>query len=331
MLAMLTGASGAGGVFAGIIGILGTLGIATDAWQCLVVVPMTWTTRVTGGDYLLGMTSFAPGHQALGAVSLVLLVTCGLGPVGRRRGRGVLLVPLLLHAGGVILVPAVYFQYFQLAMPIAAVLAGGATVRALGRRRQGRSWTTVLIPLLAALWTLAGLVIRDRAEPTPYQVLDSGSAIAMLVLVPLVGMPRRNWLPKMVMAIALLPAVGRIAIMHAYWPNGQQRAVLSWVDRAVPPTEAVLDGFTGLGCLRPQVGYFGWLNEHTLPMAYNREPVGELLARTKPGLVVIDAYLMRTEIESVIVESHEYIPVSGATSMPARMYLRWDLVAKAGP
>ena len=78
----------------------------------------------------------------------------------------------------------------------------------------------------------------------------------------------------------------------------------------------VLDGFSGLGCLRPHAGYWWWINHHSLPLMRKEgalQDVVELVRRKTPSVVIFDDGVRRVGggIESLLILGYEQVPFPG--------------------
>lgn len=308
-----------------------------DAYRCLIVTPMSWPVRTHGGDYLFGRTSWAPGHVALAVVGLGLAAARAFRDPRLADGSLVLLAAVAFHLAGLFLIPAVYFQYYMLAVPLAAVLAVGAVWPVLAptpapspeppedaarRRRlsQGAAFLAAAYLFGAYLWRY------DVGWPKdPYAVVDAlaiAAAVTVLLAAPFVG--SRRAIASALLVALLLSALGRLAVPHHYWPNQRQREIVQWVVDVVPPDQSVLDGFQGYGFLRPHAAYWSWINEHTIPMIDQREAWPELariVTDGEPALVIHDEYLRRRIPPELL--ARRYVRVGGD------FWLRRDLVHRA--
>jgi 4-amino-4-deoxy-L-arabinose transferase-like glycosyltransferase len=320
-------------------GALARQGALADAYRCLIETPMAWPIRTHGGDYLFGRTSWAPGHLALAVVGLGLAGSSALRDPRRPDGGVVLLTAVAFHAAGLLVIPAVYFQYYMLAVPLAAVVAVGAVWSALSptpapspessedgpfprRRPQAAALLAASYLLGAYLWRYSAGWPRD-----PYAAGDAvclGGAVVVLLAVAVVG-PRRA-IPSAVLAALLASALGRLAVPHFYWPNQRQRELVQWVIDVVPPDQSVLDGFQGYGFLRPHASYWSWINEHTIPLIDQEGAWPELariVADGEPALVIHDENLRRRISPNLL--ARRYVRVGGD------FWLRRDLVDRAAP
>lgn len=335
--AMLLGVSAPWAVAASVFAWQGALG---DAWRCVVVAPITWPVGTFGGDYVWGMTSWAPGHQVLGIVGVAL---CVLGSHrGLRRGRGevVLFAAIVFHSAGLLVARAVYFQFYMLALPIAAVLVTGEIGRALRlERRNQRGPITLGIGIFAFGWFCWGAWRRgdgrwlDGNGPNnPYEWLDAVSiGLAPVLLITALVLRSGKWGAFAMAIVLFLPALGRVAIPHVFWPNRDQIAVLEFVQKAVPSDQTILDGFTGFGAFRPHAWYWFWVNEHTLAMirsAKEADVPSRLARQGKPALIIVDASL--AELLSPEDLRVHYVAIRGGQRRPFVLYLRRDL-AEEGP
>ena len=354
-------------VLAVVMGVLYQQHALEDAYLCLFERPLTWPTKTRGPDVLFGRNSWAPGHQAAAIVALMSLIVTGL-TVGRhrgrkskktgegasphsyplthtlphprkgvvrsspvtRRGRLAIVLPLITHGFGILLTPAIYFQFYMLAIPLLAVLIAGEWTRiwqVIRHSRYGSSLGWMLGTAMVA-WFAAGVFLLPRGPVSLFSFDLAGVVILPVAVIIGFFRPRAG---ALVLGIALItPAVGRVVIPHFYWPNHLQREDIELVDRLVKPNEMVLDGFTGIGCLRPHVNYWWWINEHTIPMMRDRGDDAEIfsaVAQGKPAVVLFDENLRSLGgIEQLL--GRQYVPLRFNERRPYFILLRRDLMSR---
>jgi hypothetical protein len=305
----------AGGCFFGAGGL--------DAFlQRTLVTPFTWPPHVKNPDEFLlhrlgNVIHWAPGHLAI----LTAAFAFGFSRMWNRkrlqRGEFVLWCGLLGHLVGVFFVPA-YLQYHLIGAPIAA--AWVAAVMPLGLRRNP-TWLagTVLFFFLA-------LAFPRREELTrlafyPYSAIDATAICSVgfislaLVLFARRSRRLRTGLQTLLLAAAFAPGVSRYVIYHRLWAAGEtQRDELRAFARMAPGP--VLDGFTGLGCLRPHASYWWWINHHSLPLMRREgalQDVVEIVRKRQPSVVIPDGGVERVGggIIHLLFEGYDLIEFRG--------------------
>lgn len=299
------------------------LGAADDWFRCQVVYPLTWKMREPFTDFFTGAPWWSPVHLGLGVFGLVRGL-CGLFAAERRAaGEPILTLGCTCHWLSLPLLPAAFLQYYLLALPLLAVLAAGAIETScvkgwtLGRRHWLRRAANPLVFALLAF--AAGIALRwhelrwvgsalygslqqatlgpllSLPKPALYTEIDllSAALLGVGILTWIFG--RRLGVALLWLAICL-PGIGRDIVPHFYWSNQGQLADLRTVLRAAGPDEPVLDGFSGLGCLRPHAFYWWWINRHTVALLTAEGKLSQLeavIAARKPGLIIFDDELYR--------------------------------------
>jgi 4-amino-4-deoxy-L-arabinose transferase-like glycosyltransferase len=294
-----------------------------DFARCIVWHPLTWPRDVhdSAADLrvqLLSSKDWAPGHQGLAALALI----CGLGRLPKRsaliRGEAITLLGVTTHLVSAITAPAAYLQHYLVALPLLAVLAGGTVVRlsiASRRIRRARGFARrrfLLLPVIAATgalgiglvvpttahdeprWRRLGAIAGDIPAPTddPYGWVDR-TGVGFVVLAGAATIVHRRVGAGFVWLALFIPSLGRVLIPHQYWSNELQLSDLRQVHEAVPANGRVLDGFTGLGCLRPHVGYWWWINDYSTRLMgeTGMYQVIHALSSGIPDAVLYDRYL----------------------------------------
>jgi len=298
-----------------------------------LATPATWPPHVRNADEsvihrLSNAVSWAPGHlAALAAAAAIGLMRLCRG-ASRRRGEGILWCGLVAHLAGAPFVPA-YLQYYLLVAPIAALLIGEETVVILRRYPALLVGCAVVAFGLAAVPRLREFTVGIQSlVPTtsapsinPYAVVDLATMVVIAVAVfgfavALFRRTRREtkWATFIIAAALMGPGVGRYVIYHCYWQGAErQRQDLAAFGEVSPGP--VLDGFSGLGCLRPHVGYWWWINHHSMPLIRKEGRMPEVLeavrART-PAVIVYDEDLRRVPgLEPLLLQSYDPTPFRG--------------------
>lgn len=353
-----------GGAFVGIVvmGVLIKEGALRDAYLCLFERLATWPTKTRGPNVLFGMNSWAPGHQAAVIIAVVSSIVIGMSVRARgwkerksgegasphsyplthtlphprkgvvrwtplvRRGRLAVVLPIITHLFGILITPAIYFQFYMLVIPHLAVFTAGEWVRlwhAVGHSpSKNRIAWLIVVSMIACFGASIFLLPRGPVSLTGFDlaalILIGASALLWFVL------PR---LTVILLVIALaVPSLGRIAIPHFFWPNMIQKHDVALVNQLVHENEQVLDGFTGMGCLRPHLNYWWWINEHTIPMMHasgDDAVIMNEVASGKPAMVLFDDNLRSLGIEQLL--ARHYVPLPLKERRPYFILLRRDL------
>lgn len=323
-----------------VLGVLATQEALTDAYECMILLPITWPA-VGGANPILSRTSWAPLHYFLFATGEFLALLSCLRRSARARGVPMVLVPTLLHGVGSVVSPTTYLQYYVLAVPLVAVAAAGEWSRRIAvRQRQARSldsgrwWVLVAMAIflpigIAGFVLLFGGTLSPEQFRNPYYAADA-FAILLLGGTAILGLllPRLGRSRAVVLLLAFaLPSVSRVLIPNVYWSNRPQIAELRRVQQMVPVGETIVDGFTGLGALRPHADYWWWINEHTIPMMRaegDDQRLTMLVVEGKPALILYDHYLRDLGSLDPFLDRH-YRPVLTGTQRPYLFLLRRDL------
>src|SRR4029079_16507854 len=105
---------------------------------------------------------------------------------------------------------------------------------------------------------------------------------------------RRRWAATLFL-VSLGPGFGRYVDYHLFWTAADKQRQEITTFGELPPGPA-LDGFSGLGCLRPHTGCWWWINHHSLPLMRMEgavQGVLELVRSKTPVVVVFDENLRR--------------------------------------
>ena len=205
-----------------------------------------------------------------------------------------MVLPIITHGVGILMTPAIYFQFYMLAIPLLAVLTAGEWSRAWHYLRQSARgfWRGWIIAVTVVCWFTLGMFLLPRG---PVSLAGFDLAAIVVIFLGLVVSIFRPRIAALILGIALvIPSVGRITLQHFFWPNRIQREDIELVDRLVLPSETILDGFTGMGCLRPHLNYWWWINEHTIPMMRATGEDSLVLnevAQGKPAVILFDQNL----------------------------------------
>lgn len=285
-----------------------------------LVTPATWPPHAKNFDEsmlfrLSYPMSWAPGHLGVLAIILALGLSRLFRGVDWRNGRAIIWCGVVVHLLGAAFAPA-YLQYYLLVAPLAAILVGEFTLPML--RLHGRRLASMM-----ALWYFAatGLRFQDfRAiNANPYVILDI--VVSVAVIVSAVGLLwarfGRNsaWQSRLattLLVVSLAPGIGRYAIYHFFWNAAEEQRQELTAFGELPPGPA-LDGFSGLGCLRPHVGYWWWINHHSLPLMRKEgavQGVLELVRSRTPSVVVFDEDLrkMGAGLDGLLVLHYDQVP-----------------------
>jgi hypothetical protein len=170
-----------------------------------------------------------------------------------------------------------------------------------------------------------GLSLRWKEfQTTPrhlYSLLDGWVAVALfaaglaLLAARLFGRAtmRRRFATALIL-LSFAPGFGRYVVYHSFW-NAAERQRQDLVRFGELSPGPVLDGFTGLGCLRPHAGYWWWINHHSLPLMRKEGAlpnVLELIRERIPSVIVFDDGVRRIGgVEPLLLLGYEQIPFPG--------------------
>lgn len=284
-----------------------------DLIRCMVLYPLRWphdpqgeATPLVSLWRMMSRTQFAPGHYGLFAYA-ALALPVSFWKRGDRR-LGPVVFGVCAHFLALPLVPAVYLQHYLLAAPLAAVMVGSIGVFS-GREEETEQRTRALVPLGSLIFAISFFVFGVWLQwthlrpffdgfPNWQRIVYSNLDAICLTLLPvgtLVWLVLRQKGAVILWLVLLLPGIGRAVIPHWYWPtNRSQFEELAVIDKAVAPDEKVLDGFSGLGCLRPHAYYYWWINQHSIPLMKQEralEPLRQIILAGEPALIILDPNL----------------------------------------
>ena len=290
--------------------------------QRTLITPLTWPSHPKNADEFLlhrlgNVISWAPGHLAVLAAAIAIGFRRLWNVRRLRSGEAIAWCGLLGHLLGASFVPA-YLQYYLLAAPIAAVLVATASPAFFNMRPIVVGSLVLLAFVIAAVPRFAEL---KSLAFNPISTIDlaSISMLTLMVAIALIGVCRtralRLVLVSSILAAAFAPGLGRYVVYHRYWAaaDRQRQDLIAFGE--LPPGP-VLDGFSGLGCLRPHASYWWWINHHSLPLMRKEgalQGVLELVRRRVPAIVVIDDGVERVGggIVQLLYEGYDLIEFRG--------------------
>ena len=279
-------------------------------WSSAVVLNSRWVARrwPTGEAFIV---------LAYGG-SLWVLGFAGLAGVARQLYSGATipawaLTPALYLGAllvGTIALPVVWYEYFVLIGPFAAIVAGIVATdlaRVAGlidgepvllRRNV---WLPPLILGMLIVVTLLQLVLRltnDHYSPTwsLYEFLGIAAFGGVLLFAA-----KRAWGSKRYRRVAcaglallsLLPVADQLSWLRRSG-NVEQRRAIEFVQQNVGPHEAVFDGYSGYGAFRPHAYEYWFLHDEMLLMLSEAERTTNVIDRLHdPSVraVVRDIYM----------------------------------------
>jgi 4-amino-4-deoxy-L-arabinose transferase-like glycosyltransferase len=231
------------------------------------------------------------GTAALGLAGLCV-AAAGLRSLDA-RGRGEA-APVLVCAAlllGIRLMPVIWLQYYLLFLPFLAVFGAGLLMQLIGPapvRRQVRVATASA--LVAAVLTALALQGRTALRSglttlpgVPFAVLCPAAVAALW------ARWRRHAVLVLMVALALLPVSK--AIRTGTFNNAKQLTAISHVLANSSPSDAVFDGWSGYGVLRPHAYYYFFLHyelQANLSEEQRGRDVVAALERRRPKFVVHD-------------------------------------------
>jgi hypothetical protein len=285
-----------------------------------LVTPLTWPPHQKNADEFLvhrltNFVSWAPGHLAILAAALLTALVRLRSRQRRRLGSPVLVCGLVAHLIGAFFVPP-YLQYSLIACPVAAVLVA-REFPPLWRRSPIVVAGLIALGFIAAAWPRWDELIHLRRSFTsPLDVISTGAVLVSAMLVVVAGV-FRQWRVRTFFAVVLLPAalapgVGRYVGYHLFWADAvKQRETLGAFGEIT--SGPVMDGFTGLGCLRPHAGYWWWINHHSLPLIRKEgalPSILETIQSRRPDVIIVDEGVQKLDANILSVLPAGYDQVS---------------------
>lgn len=319
-----------------------------DLVRCVLAYPLQWPADVPDDAarplaHFWGVKDSSPIHLGLGFLGLAGGL-CRL-PVqsSRRRGEAVVTLGCLVHLLSLAVMPTVYLQYYIVALPMLASVAAGIacglweSARPRFAAAPHAGWRWVPLATAAGAWVV-GTIGHSKAllqaalqgwPIHPYLLVDLAAAALVIVAVLTIVLRIALGVRLLWSGLALV-ALGRIAIPHVLWSGAAQRADLALVNRLVAPDQRVLDGFTGLGCLRPHALYWWWINQHSLRLMDRLGSVAEVeraIAAGTPALVIVDEHIqtLGPPVRSALLARYRPLP-HRLQSSGAVLFMRNDLM-----
>lgn len=324
------GRSAAEAVFYGVVGFLVPWLLAAGwfhycgglsaFFERTLFTPLTWPSHQKNADEFLlhrltNFVSWAPGHLAV-FTATVLAGFIRMRSVRRRAdGSPVLVCGLIAHLIGAFIVPP-YLQYSLIACPIAAALIA-REFPALWRRSPTLVAGLIAGGFMAAAWPRWDELIHVRRSFISYlDVVTTGAVLLSALMVVVAGLFHRKAAKKIFSVILLVaafaPGVGRLVGYHLFWSHAAaQRQELAAFGEISPGP--VMDGFTGLGCLRPHVGYWWWINHHSLPLIRKEgalPSIIEAIRNRSPDVIIVDEGVQKLDANILPLLSAGYDQVS---------------------
>jgi hypothetical protein len=345
---LLAGSIGFAVVWSAIWGAFAIGAAGDDFLRCVLLYPLEWPADVPDPaarplDHLWGIKDWSPIHLGLAVLGLGITLSRLRLRRSRRRGEPVATLGCAVHLLSLAVMPTVYLQYYLLALPLLASVSAGIacglweSARPRFARASRRVWRAIPLAAATGTWALgtashAPALLHAIAQGWPmhpYLVIDMASAGLALAGVWLIAFRTAVGARLLWTGLALV-CVGRIAIPHFYWSGAAQRADLAVVERLVPPGQMVLDGFTGLGCLKPHALYWWWINEHSLRLMQRVGGIATVehsIAAGEPALVIFDEHLqtLGPSLQSALLARYRPTP-HRLRSSGAVLFMRNDLM-----
>jgi hypothetical protein len=311
-------------------------GALGDSFRCLVYYPLNWNTHAFYYGHLLGPIGGAPLQVGSALFGLFVLVPIAARARARwkRRAIAVPFMASLFHLAGLLLLPATYLQYYLIALPLLAALTMvivpsiRISLRAGGRTDPTIAKAAVISCALAFL--IDTILWATSYRRVTFENCDMAS-LGLLIIGGLLFLRHNNAAIAVCWFALLTPSLGRIAReFDIHNKNDGQKAKIRFINELVKENEFVLDGFSGVACLRPHAFYWWWINEHTIPIIV-REGKLQALQRCvidgKPALIVYDSELAKLNTLLVPAMTAGYRPtVRQPDQNSFLLLLRKDLV-----
>lgn len=292
---------------AGVVGIVAVtfayLGGAISAafWENAVVLNVRWTAR----RWPLGEAFMIASYGA------AIWTLAGLGLLRAAARAGERLVPplaalyVLAMAGGIVVTPVVWYEYFVEMGPFVAILAAWLLAEAIAAAERSGPvvppwvrWTGLAVGAA----TILSLGLRSWSDHYSPLLSWPGLVTAVVGTAVAVGATVATWRRRQVEwaavaaagAIVVLPVVLETEWFHRLG-NAQQRSGVQFVLEHSAPTDAVFDGYSGFGVFRPHAYRYWFLHDEVLAMLRATPPgpdaeIATALRQPAVRLVVVDPY-----------------------------------------
>jgi Dolichyl-phosphate-mannose-protein mannosyltransferase len=288
--------------------LFGIAGAAGTFWDSTWGLLWRWSVRSSRWDYLRPtLLGDLPVWIAAGIELICRLRKPRAEPAASRGDSTPLSITVLLCLFSIPFVKATYPQFYLLWMPFLAILAGTRIARFW--EREGSRAEAVWIGLAALLLGAVHFGLWHRAAGSqlagPFPRLTALSTMAWIVPAAIVTLTGTILLlcgtRRFLAARSLLCLFGmtygalRLADL-SLWSNATQVAAIAQVHERIPENRPILDGFSGLGALRPHAWYYWWINDYSLGLIDESELQHKHLLRLQsapPAGVLFDEQIAK--------------------------------------
>ncbi|MFH1153661.1 MAG: glycosyltransferase family 39 protein [Pseudomonadota bacterium] len=314
-----------------------------DFIYCNFIINSQWKVTSSPQRYIVQLIHQNPIVFVLGISGLVVTL------IGMHKSDEVLkgtYIPLfcaLSVIGGLFIIPVPFRQYFQLFLPLVSIYAayslslifeGGITNLAGSATSTGRTACGKIPAVSAAILMVSGLIATisiSRPKLVNFAKLVSFThlhpeVLYMFLWIPFVlsaiitwSLGRRKWATSLI-AVGLIIYPLDQMIDQLSQKNDKQIDAIEYILDTTSSTEAVLDGWSGYGFLRPHAYYYYFLHREMRGMLNEKQLTDDLISSVEKNntkIVIIDEDIM-----SLPKKTKDYIKMKCERSDMTGMFIR---------
>jgi hypothetical protein len=273
----------------GVAAFLYQQGVLEQYIDLTVLAPLRWQTHEPIRRYVVIQLAAGALFWSLSVAGWIAATSDLIRRRSSSLGVAAITGGALTHALGLLHVPAAFHQYYLPLSPLVALLAAHVLTIVVNSdgRNAALSRTVVLLATVSGISVLViGLACRS---------LDTNLAPAWILLIIVLALISaalclfgyRHAGVLLTLAASVLGSLEYHRIQFG-WSHAHQTGQIEALMRATDSNDAFLDGFTGLGALRPHAFHFFWINHHSWPMIPAPEKLtGIADALRNPGTRVV--------------------------------------------
>ncbi len=276
--------------------LLGPTGLE-GLWRSVVEMNLAWKARRSG---LREVAELAWGDPFVCAAALAGLLHRLRDLIRRRFLLKEQDIPALFLASlavGFFLMPVVWREYFVLVVPFILLVAAQALAGWFEAGFEDRRLATVSLCVLLffgalALFPYRAIFRADRLAYVQSAVMLAGFACLSLA----VRASGSQWWLQRSLCLALIGVVPLVRVgteLHRL-DNHPQRAQVEYILANTSATDAIFDGYSGLGLFRPHAYRYWFLHEEVQAMLPEQEKTSgiiEALEFKRPPLAIVDRWV----------------------------------------
>jgi 4-amino-4-deoxy-L-arabinose transferase-like glycosyltransferase len=315
-------------------------------WQfinCNFIMNSQWKMRFSPMGYIRQLINQNPFFLVMGLAGLLANIVWMYKKEEVSKGIYIPIFCTLSVMAGLFILPVPYRQYYQLFLPLLAIYSGFILDKVIKCDIQKiisdiKAHKQRIFPLIFAVFILmliiAGLVFTLRMSKPSMNNLNNALKFlhlkpAMLYLI--------LWIPFVISAIitfifkkreyaAMLIAIGIIAhpldqmINQLSQRNDGQIANIQYILDNTSPSEAVLDGWSGYGFLRPQAYYYYFLHGEMRAMLTEKELTDDLIKSVEEHNTKIIIY--DGDMRALPQKTRDYITNNYVPTKMGDLYIR---------